>query len=229
MKTKSDMKPFIIATLSLILLAGCGNDDFPVEEQKVPLEIASAFVTGDVQTRAVTPQLLTSGSIGVFLEGESGTSYVKKDNIQYDYNSGWKPNTETIYLGGENAGVCAYKKTTKLDLATKEAVSLTSQIFDTELDLVYAGKKTVNGTSAGKSVEFHPPQGESPVAVSLLSYTEKSRVSLEGTKWRMEEATLTRADSYAISNEMSEAEKVQEFPHVRLTCHEGMTVFYVAG
>ncbi len=82
---------------------------------------------------------------------------------------------------------------------------------------------------AGKSVEFHPPQGESPVAVSLLSYTEKSRVSLEGTKWRLEEATLTRADSYAISNEMSEAEKVQEFPHVRLTCHEGMTVFYVAG
>lgn len=78
MKTKSDMKPIIIATLSLILLAGCGNDDFPVEEQKVPLEIASAFVTGDVQTRAVTPQLLTSGSIGVFLEGESGTSYVKK-------------------------------------------------------------------------------------------------------------------------------------------------------
>ena len=51
MKTKSDMKPIIIATLSLILLAGCGNDDFPVEEQKVPLEIASAFVTGDVQTR----------------------------------------------------------------------------------------------------------------------------------------------------------------------------------
>ncbi|WP_348519581.1 fimbrillin family protein [Bacteroides fragilis] len=154
MKTKSDMKPIIIATLSLILLAGCGNDDFPVEEQKVPLEIASAFVTGDVQTRAVTPQLLTSGSIGVFLEGESGTSYVKKDNIQYDYNSAWKPNTETIYLGGENANVCAYKKTTKLDLATKEAVSLTSQIFDAELDLVYAGKKTVNGTSAGKSVEF---------------------------------------------------------------------------
>lgn len=154
MKTKSDMKPFIIAALSLTLLAGCGNDDFPVEEQKVPLEIVSAFVTGEVQTRAVIPQLLTLGSIGVFLEGEPGTSYVKKDNIQYDYNIGWKPNTETIYLGGENANVCAYKKTTKLNLVTKEAVFLTSQIFDTELDLVYASKKTVNGTSAGKSVEF---------------------------------------------------------------------------
>ena len=50
MKTKSDMKPFIIAALSLTLLVGCGNDDFPAEEPKVPLEITSAFVTGDVQT-----------------------------------------------------------------------------------------------------------------------------------------------------------------------------------
>ena len=66
MKTKSDMKPFIIAALSLTLLVGCGNDDFPAEEPKVPLEITSAFVTGDVQTRAVTSELLTSGSIGVF-------------------------------------------------------------------------------------------------------------------------------------------------------------------
>ena len=32
MKTKSDMKPFIIAALSLTLLVGCGNDDFPAEE-----------------------------------------------------------------------------------------------------------------------------------------------------------------------------------------------------
>lgn len=78
MKTKSDMKPFIIAALSLTLLVGCGNDDFPAEEPKVPLEITSAFVTGDVQTRAVTPELLTSGSIGVFLEGRSGTGYDKK-------------------------------------------------------------------------------------------------------------------------------------------------------
>lgn len=46
MKTKSDMKPFIIAALSLTLLVGCGNDDFPAEEPKVPLEITSAFVTG---------------------------------------------------------------------------------------------------------------------------------------------------------------------------------------
>lgn len=46
----------------------------------------------------------------------------KKDNIQYDYNVGWKPKTETIYLGGEDADVCAYKKTPKLDLSAKEAV-----------------------------------------------------------------------------------------------------------
>lgn len=88
------------------------------------------------------------------MEGRSGTGYDKKDNIQYDYNVGWKPKTETIYLGGEDADVCAYKKTTKLDLSAKEAVPLVSQIYDAEIDLVYATNQTVNGTSARKSVEF---------------------------------------------------------------------------
>ena len=82
---------------------------------------------------------------------------------------------------------------------------------------------------SGMSIEFHPPRDESPVAVSLLSYTETSKVSLEGTKWRLEETVLHRSNAYAISNEMSEAEKRKEFPHVCLTCHEGMTVFYIAG
>lgn len=34
MKTKSDMKPFIIAALSLTLLVGCGNDDFRQKNRK---------------------------------------------------------------------------------------------------------------------------------------------------------------------------------------------------
>ena len=45
MKTKSDMKPFIIAALSLTLLVGCGNDDFPAEEPKVPLAVSYTHLT----------------------------------------------------------------------------------------------------------------------------------------------------------------------------------------
>lgn len=158
------MKPTVITSvLCLLLFAGCSGDEgIPVERQdnRVPLSIASASVenTSKSLTRAVTPELLTSGSIGIFLEGTSaGTTYTKKDNIQYDYSaSGWIPNNEaeTLYLGGEDANVCAYYKTSKINLAAKETAALTSQIFDTEKDLLYAKNKTVNGTSAGKVVEF---------------------------------------------------------------------------
>ena len=82
---------------------------------------------------------------------------------------------------------------------------------------------------AGVNVEFYPPAEETPVAVSLLAFTEKSKVSMTGTKWQLEETELNRANPYAISNEMSEAEQRKEFPHVSFTCHTGMTVFYVAG
>lgn len=157
------MKPIAITTaLCLLLFAGCSGDEgIPTGKQDhtVPLSIASASVENNeaIPTRATTPELLQTGSIGIFLEGAAGTSYTKKDNIKYNYVSGsWAPNNaaETLYLGGEFANVCAYYQTTKLNLATKEAVTLTSQIYDKEQDLLYASNKQVNGTSTGKIVEF---------------------------------------------------------------------------
>lgn len=82
---------------------------------------------------------------------------------------------------------------------------------------------------AGRCLEYYPPRDEMPVAISLLSFTEKSNVSIEGTKWRLDKQEITRANSYAISNEMSDSEQLKEFPHVSFTCHEGMTIFYVVG
>ena len=80
---------------------------------------------------------------------------------------------------------------------------------------------------AGVNVEFYPPADETPVAVSLLAFTEKSKVSITGTKWQLEEKELSRDNPYAISNEMSEAEQKKEFPHISFTCLTGMSVFYV--
>lgn len=82
---------------------------------------------------------------------------------------------------------------------------------------------------AGVKIKFYPPAGETPVAVSLLAFTEKSRVSITGTKWQLEEKELSRDDPYAISNEMSMEEQMKELPHISFSCMEGMTVFYVAG
>jgi len=82
---------------------------------------------------------------------------------------------------------------------------------------------------AGVKIKFYPPKEETPVAVSILSFTEKSRVSIYGTKWQLEEEELTRNNPYAVSNEISEAEKIKELPHVTFFCHTGMAVFHVAG
>ena len=81
----------------------------------------------------------------------------------------------------------------------------------------------------GTKIRFYPPKEETPVAVSVLSFTEKSKVSIEGTKWQLEENEILRNHPYAISNEMSETEQMKEFPHVNFTCHNGLAVFYIAG
>ena len=81
----------------------------------------------------------------------------------------------------------------------------------------------------GFKINFYPPVEETPVAVSLLAFTEKCKVSVTGTKWQLEETELRRDNPYAISNEMSEAEQLKEFPHISVTCLTGMSVFYVAG
>ena len=82
---------------------------------------------------------------------------------------------------------------------------------------------------AGIKIKFYPPAEETPVAVSLLAFTEKSKVSVSGTRWPLEETELSRDNPFAISNEMSETEQLKEFPHITFSCLTGMTVFYVAG
>jgi thiamine pyrophosphokinase len=136
-----------------------------------------------------------------------------------------------------------------LELLPKEKLWIFSGIYGGRLDHLLSAYETL-GTAAlkenrvivladereitvfvpaGVSVEFYPPAEETPVAVSLLAFTEKSRVSVKGTKWQLEEKELNRNNPYAISNEMSNAELRKEFPHISFTCHTGMTVFYVAG
>ena len=63
----------------------------------------------------------------------------------------------------------------------------------------------------------------------VLADEKKSKVSITGTKWQLEETELSRNNPFAISNGMSETEMIRELPHVSFTCHTGMTVFYIAG
>ena len=118
----------------------------------------------------------------------------------------------------------------RLDHLLSAFVTLGNAALQQNRTIVLADEREISVfVPAGVKIEFYPPAEETPVAVSLLAFTEKSRVSVKGTKWLLENAVLSRDNPYAISNEMSEAEKIKEFPHISFSCLTGMTVFYIAG
>ena len=118
----------------------------------------------------------------------------------------------------------------RLDHLLSAFVTLGNAALQQNRTIVLADEREISVfVPAGVKIDFYPPAEETPVAVSLLAFTEKSRVSVKGTKWLLENAVLSRDNPYAISNEMSEAEMMRELPHISFSCQEGMTVFYVAG
>jgi thiamine pyrophosphokinase len=118
----------------------------------------------------------------------------------------------------------------RLDHLLSAFVTLGNAALQQNRTIVLADEREISVfVPAGVKTEFYPPAEETPVAVSLLAFTEKSRVSVRGTKWQLEDKVLNRDNPYAISNEMSEAEKMKELPHISFSCIEGMTIFYVAG
>lgn len=133
------------------LVAGCDNGadaDLPADTL-VPVKIADASISAEVQTRAT----ISSGSMGVFRTSANG--YTAQYNSQYTYNSGWKPNT-TVYVGGANATLCAYYPYNAVTFtANSTTCTLTAQKYDAAKDLCYAKtggaavcNKTPNATFA---------------------------------------------------------------------------------
>lgn len=164
------MKPILYTVLLACLATACSDEHEPGgvlpdgNGSAVPLEIASATLEGEAATitRAGVTTPLTSGSIGVFLEGkEAGSIYTKTDNCQYTYNSAtgkWEVVTPdaTIYLGGEDANVCAFYpyKAKGNGYDDKTAFPLSCQEYASDKELFYAVNSVVNGTSAQRKVTF---------------------------------------------------------------------------
>lgn len=100
-------------------------------------------------TRTTTTVRLTSGSIGLFLTNTDPDAtdppYMPVNNRKYTYDGGTSKWTtdKAIFLGGENAYVCAYypydeaQKTMTLSLATQQ--------YKATKDCSYAKNITVNG------------------------------------------------------------------------------------
>lgn len=111
------------------------------------LQVVSARMDSELLTRSTT--LVTSGSIGLFLRNLPGYDvYTEKSNVQYNYGTpSWTVNAGAtpIYLGGDNANVCAYYPY----LAGNNDVSIAMQSrgYDANYDLSYATNVMMNGTS----------------------------------------------------------------------------------
>lgn len=194
----------------------------------------------------------------LFFAADKGLDYYQAANFYPDQvvGDGDSANPQLWQQAVKNGKAVTYpadKDKTDLQLLTEmlppERMWIFSGLYGGRLDHLLSAFETVGKTALEQkrviviadereitvfvpenvSVEFYPPADETPVAVSVLSFTETSRVSISGTKWQMEKTNIFRSVPYSVSNEMSDAEQLKEFPHVSFTCHAGMAVFYVAG
>ena len=132
-----------------LLFVSCSEGEVPEIDRKgtQALQVESACMDSEILTRSVT--LVTSGSLGLFLRNLPGYDvYTDKNNVQYIYGTpSWTVNAGTtpIYLGGDNANVCAYYPY----LAGNNDISIAMQSrgYDENYDLSYATNVMMNGTS----------------------------------------------------------------------------------
>ena len=169
------MRNLTLLTISLLLLGGCSDEenlpDSLGKENRYPLIIQSVMVNPEIATRVAGYDELAIGkSIGIFMEGAPGSSgYVAANNIQYNHTAdGYTPNNanQTIYLGAQNANICAYYKPV-LDVADKTKAALTSANYTEARDLVYAKNVVKNGTAAGSQIIFNMEHAYSQIEFSF--------------------------------------------------------------
>lgn len=154
----------------------------------VPLEIASASLPeGSLTvTRATTPQPLTSGSIGLFLQGkEAATSYTAINNSKYTYEeaiSKWQPATDdqTIYLGGEAAHICAYYPHQESGYDNKTQLPLTMQEYDVSKELFFAPNQEKNATPADRKLTLNLTHAYSQIELNITRENYPTQCTISG-------------------------------------------------
>ena len=135
-------------TALTLLLAGCSDTQEPVEVIgfPVPVEIQTASITGEVETRASDVQNLEQGSIGLYRTTDNG--YAAINNTPYSYTDGkWtsaapEDNTKTVFVDHRSATLYGYYPYSATPDATGTVFNLGLKRF-TEADaLFYTGDIT---------------------------------------------------------------------------------------
>lgn len=180
-----------------VTLASCtaGDESLPGGGDGLPvLDVLGAGITPtEAVTRAVGTTTVTSGSIGVFLSNinpaDTDPPYVPVSNRKYTYGTPKWTTDKAIYLGGEEANVCAYYPYS--DAQTTTVVALTTQGYAADKDLSYAPyikvsggpDKTIDG-SVGRHVTFVLKRGYSRAKVEFTRKNYTGTGKITEIKWQ---------------------------------------------
>lgn len=168
----------VIAILPAFLAAGCENDTntgMPADGW-VPVEIAGAEITAEVQTRGAS--VIIIGNMGMFRTAANG--YMPVYNVLYTYNNGWK-SSATVYVGGRDAMLCAYYPYNAATFTASSTIcTLSAGRYDSGKDLCYAvtGGETVCNKTPGAN--FAMTRGYARIKLSITrkaSYMDNCNIT----------------------------------------------------
>lgn len=159
----------------LLLLAGCSDTQEPIEVDgfPVPVEIETASLTGEVETRASDVKNLEQGSIGLYRTKDN--DYAAIDNTPYSYTEGkWTSadpadEIKTIFVDHRNATLYGYYPYAPTPDANGTVFNLSLKRF-TEVDaLFYTGDMT-NITNRNTALKMQLKPAYSRLTFRLKNY-----------------------------------------------------------
>lgn len=194
--------------------------------------LGAAIAPTEAATRAVGTTTVTSGSIGVFLSNtdpaDTDPPYVPVSNRKYTYGTPKWTTDKAIYLGGEEAKVCAYYPYSATQATT--AVALTTQGYAAGKDLSYAPCVKVNGGpdktidgDVGRHVTFVLKRAYSRAKVEFTRKNYTGTGTVTEIKWQKLPLSATLGIADGTYTALTAGEKVQTVSYT-LPATDALTV-----
>lgn len=194
--------------------------------------LGAGIAPTEAATRAVGTTTVTSGSIGVFLSNtdpaDTDPPYVPVSNRKYTYGTPKWTTDKAIYLGGEEANVCAYYPYSATQATT--AVALATQAYAAGKDLSYAPCVKVNGGpdktidgNVGRHVTFVLTRAYSRGRVELTRKNYTGTGTVTEIKWQKLPLSATLGIADGTYTALTAGEKVQTVSYT-LPATDALTV-----
>lgn len=164
-----------VAAGILLFLAGCSDMQEPIEVDgfPVPVEIETASLTGEVETRTSDVKKLEQGSIGLYRTAEN--DYAAIDNTPYSYTEGkWtsadpEDKAKTIFVDHREATLYGYYPYALTPDANGTVFNLSLKRFTEKDALFYTGDMT-NITNRNTALKMQLKPAYSRLTFRLKNY-----------------------------------------------------------